>query len=145
MNHRLFIYGSLLRDCRNHPHLDGATFVDRTQRRREYRLLDLIGYPGLVPGGLTAVLGELYDVDDALLERLDRFEGVPHLFERRPVALAPRLRIALATSIASAHSFGAEGIEDVAEAYFYARSDEARATTISSGDWRSHHANRIAR
>jgi gamma-glutamylcyclotransferase (GGCT)/AIG2-like uncharacterized protein YtfP len=89
MIHRLFIYGSLLPNCRNHIRLHGGTPVGPAHTAPKYRLLDLVDYPGLAEHGMTAVAGELYDVEDKLLAVLDLFEGVPHLFGRRPVELAP--------------------------------------------------------
>jgi gamma-glutamylaminecyclotransferase len=77
MIHRLFIYGSLLHDCHNHIRLLGAAPVGPARTAARYRLLDLVDYPGLAEHGGTAVMGELYDVDDKLLAALDLFEGVP--------------------------------------------------------------------
>jgi gamma-glutamylaminecyclotransferase len=86
----LFVYGSLKRGQHNHRLLRGQTFVAEAATLPRYRLLDLGPYPGLVQAaaGGRPIRGEVWRVDAATLARLDRFEGVPHLYDRRPVELA---------------------------------------------------------
>ena len=85
---RLFVYGTLMRGEPNH-HLLGARAraVSGAVTAPRYRLVDLGEYPVLLGGGAEAVRGELYDLDEATLRRLDRFEGHPSLFCRQPVEL----------------------------------------------------------
>ncbi|MBS0001876.1 MAG: gamma-glutamylcyclotransferase [Thioalkalivibrio sp.] len=69
---RLFVYGTLLRGLSRAQVLRGARFLGPALV--EGRLFDLGRYPGLRPGrGL--VVGELWEVDTATLERIDRIEG----------------------------------------------------------------------
>jgi gamma-glutamylcyclotransferase (GGCT)/AIG2-like uncharacterized protein YtfP len=85
----LFVYGTLMRgDCR-HGALAGQIFLGEAQTLPRYRLYDVGTYPGLVEAAPGLVIeGELWDVDDACLARLDLVEGVPDgLYARRPVAL----------------------------------------------------------
>src|SRR5262245_31024731 len=85
----LFIYGTLKRGMNNHSLLAGQTFLQTAKTKPLYRLLDLGPYPGLIATdkhGL-AISGELWDVDQSSLQRLDSFEGVPTLFERRAVQI----------------------------------------------------------
>jgi gamma-glutamylaminecyclotransferase len=70
----LFVYGSLKRGRRHHTELGGARFVGVARTAPEYRLLDLGEYPALAAGS-RAIEGELYEVTEALLVELDRFEG----------------------------------------------------------------------
>jgi gamma-glutamylaminecyclotransferase len=70
----LFVYGSLKRGRRHHAELGGARFVGVARTAPEYRLLDLGEYPALA-AGCRAIEGELYEVTEALLVELDRFEG----------------------------------------------------------------------
>jgi gamma-glutamylcyclotransferase (GGCT)/AIG2-like uncharacterized protein YtfP len=79
--HRLFVYGSLKRGYRHHAELQGARFVAVARTSAAYRLLDFGSYPGLARG-TRAVEGELFEVDDAVLERLDEFEGSDYLRRR---------------------------------------------------------------
>jgi gamma-glutamylcyclotransferase (GGCT)/AIG2-like uncharacterized protein YtfP len=72
--HRLFVYGSLKRGHRHHAELGGARFISVVRTSPAYRLLDFGTYPGLARG-TRAIGGELFEVDDAVLERLDEFEG----------------------------------------------------------------------
>lgn len=77
----VFVYGTLLRGQANHHWLTGAAFLGEASLAG-VRLFDLGPFPMAVPGdGL--VWGELYGVDDAGLERLDRLEGAPRLYERQ--------------------------------------------------------------
>ena len=70
---RLFIYGTLMPGLRLEVEMQGARFVGAAQVHG--RLVDVGRYPGYQSGeGL--VTGEVYEVDDAHLVRLDGLEGV---------------------------------------------------------------------
>ncbi|REJ66606.1 MAG: gamma-glutamylcyclotransferase [Planctomycetota bacterium] len=86
---KLFIYGTLKRGYSRSAALDDQQFVSPARTLAYYRLFDTGAYPALVdavPG--VAVEGELWEVDDGCLARLDQIEDVPRLFRRQPVALA---------------------------------------------------------
>jgi gamma-glutamylcyclotransferase (GGCT)/AIG2-like uncharacterized protein YtfP len=70
----LFVYGTLRKGSSNHERLEGARFAGACSTASEYDITHSAGYPALVPGS-RAVAGELYDVDETLLSRLDAFEG----------------------------------------------------------------------
>ena len=96
---RLFVYGSLKRGGLHHDELGGAQFLGEARTAPGYALV-----PITVGGGAGAppiqdnyvalverhdagsVLGELFEVDEALLPRLDEFEGQD--YERRRIPLA---------------------------------------------------------
>jgi len=87
---RLFVYGTLKRGEPRHRHLSGQAFVAPACTRPIYRLYNLGEYPGLVrrADGL-AIEGELWEVDEACLRRLDRVEGCDEgLYFRTAVELA---------------------------------------------------------
>jgi gamma-glutamylcyclotransferase (GGCT)/AIG2-like uncharacterized protein YtfP len=73
----LFVYGTLRRGHANHDRLEGATLIGRVSTVSAYTVASFAGFPALVPG-TTAVPGELYAVSDALLGRLDDFEGAAY-------------------------------------------------------------------
>lgn len=85
---RLFVYGTLMRAGCNHGLLGGSPFVGASRTAPGFRLVDLGAYPAMVRDGTAAVAGELFRVDGAVLARLDRFEGHPHLFRRARLPLA---------------------------------------------------------
>lgn len=110
----LFVYGTLLRGEPNHPQLTDAAFVRSTRTEARYELVDLGGYPALLEDGATAISGEIYEVDLELLEKLDAFEEVPELYERKRVCL----------------------IDGDVEAYVMSRDRAIGAPTIEDGVWR---------
>ena len=83
----LFVYGTLKRGQRNHFLMREARFLGEAITAPQYTLLDLGSFPGMIPGGSTAVHGELYEVGLELLARLDRHEGVPRLYVRASLLL----------------------------------------------------------
>jgi gamma-glutamylcyclotransferase (GGCT)/AIG2-like uncharacterized protein YtfP len=111
----LFAYGTLMRGYALHHRLAaGATLLTTGHVRG--RLLDLRGYPGLIPGA-GRVSGEVYRLDDPqLLPVLDREEGYNFVRRRGIVTLTGgrRARVWL---------------------YRY-RGPRERATLISDGDYR---------
>jgi gamma-glutamylaminecyclotransferase len=70
----LFVYGTLMRDQANHAELRGARFIGVARTAPAYAVVDVAGYPALVPGE-DEVRGELFCVDPPLLQHLDLFEG----------------------------------------------------------------------
>ena len=69
----LFIYGTLMPGLRLEAQMHGAQFLGPAQVPG--RLVDVGRYPGLLQGD-GQVTGEVYEVDDAHLARLDGVEGV---------------------------------------------------------------------
>ena len=115
MPHRVFVYGTLLSGEPNHRVLTGARFLGPARTVPAFELASLGPYPALVPGGDVAVVGELYEVDDAGLARLDWLEGYPELYDRQEIALTDGTR---------------------AIAYLQRPAQAEGLPRIGSGDWR---------
>jgi gamma-glutamylcyclotransferase (GGCT)/AIG2-like uncharacterized protein YtfP len=80
----VFVYGSLRRGEANHPQMAGCRWVGEAELSG-LDLYDLGPFPMAVPAddAGSRLQGELYAVDAEQLARLDRFEGVPRLYERQ--------------------------------------------------------------
>lgn len=85
----LFVYGTLMRGGVRHGVLAGQRFLGEARAHPRYALFDLGVYPGLVRSASAgrAVHGELYEIDDGLIPRLDHIEGAPSLFRLEPVLI----------------------------------------------------------
>ena len=89
---RVFVYGTLKRGGRNHHFMAGQQFLGAARTAPGYTLYSLGDYPGMVRSTDAGhdVTGELWAVDKACLQQLDRLEGVEEgLYERVLVKLAP--------------------------------------------------------
>ena len=113
----VFVYGTLLRGEPNHGLLRRARLWGIGITHPVHRLVDLGGYPALVRGGDTSVRGEVFQVDDETLRRMDQLEGHPEYYVRAPIELLDGL---------------------VAETYFLAEEDATGCPVIEGGDWRLH-------
>ena len=82
-----------------------------------FELVSLGAFPAMLAGGNTAVVGEVYAVDRAILAGLDRLEGHPHFYRRQLVRLKDGERVL---------------------AYLLRREQAQGRPTIESGDWRQH-------
>ena len=111
----VFVYGTLMRGGENHESLNGAAFLGAARTPPRFTLVDLGEYPALVREGQDSVSGELYDVDAALLARLDSLEEHPTVYVRETLRL-----------------------EDGREAFTYVlpRERAGQAARIPGGDWR---------
>jgi gamma-glutamylcyclotransferase (GGCT)/AIG2-like uncharacterized protein YtfP len=82
---RVFVYGTLRRGGANHHHLAPAQLLGTFTTPAAYTMYDLGPYPGVVPGGDTAICGEVYRITAALLRSLDRLEDYPRHYDRHRI------------------------------------------------------------
>jgi gamma-glutamylaminecyclotransferase len=117
--HLVLVYGTLLQGEVNHHLLATARFVAEARTEPCFELFDLGPFPAMSANGQTAVLGELYAVDDQTLVRLDRLEGHPEFYQRTPIRLADGQEV---------------------QTYLMGDARMRRRPAIASGDWRAHRA-----
>lgn len=109
--HRVFVYGSLKRGRYNNDLLRESRFIgERTTQDETWIMRSLGGFPGVVKeyhGALSAsIYGELYEVDDNTLTRLDRLEGNGHFYNRELVRLRDESEPAWMYILINHHRFG---------------------------------------
>ena len=79
----VFVYGTLRCGGVNHYLLKGAMLCGGHVTPARYRMLHLGAYPGVVEGGATAIVGEVYRVTRRQFAALDRLEAYPRLYDRK--------------------------------------------------------------
>lgn len=85
MDNIVFCYGTLKLNQSNHERLDMHKADYLGQDKINGRIYSLGNFPGLKDHPNGKVYGELYEVDDEQLARLDRLENHPHMYERKKV------------------------------------------------------------
>jgi gamma-glutamylaminecyclotransferase len=115
--HRVFVYGTLMKGEHHHEVLKEASFVGLSETEPRFELVQIEYYPALLSGGTTRIIGEIYEVDDATLAKLDELEEVPGYFVRELMKLADG---------SEAHVYlmpreRAEGAEPIPSGYFRMR------------------------
>jgi gamma-glutamylaminecyclotransferase len=118
---RVFVYGSLLAGEPNHSVLRHAKRIAKSCTAPTFALHDLGAFPGMVDGGVHAVVGEVYEVDDSTLAALDRLEGHPRFYRRAQITLA-------------------DG--ESAETYLLRPAQVKGCPLVESGSWRGHRRER---
>ncbi|WP_101759902.1 gamma-glutamylcyclotransferase [Oceanicoccus sp. KOV_DT_Chl] len=83
--HKVFVYGSLKQGGHNHYFLSQSSFIGRCRTEPAYELFTLGSFPCVVSGGTTSVQGEVYEVDNSTLEKLDELEGHPDWYQREQI------------------------------------------------------------
>jgi gamma-glutamylcyclotransferase (GGCT)/AIG2-like uncharacterized protein YtfP len=86
--HRVFVYGTLMKGEHHHEVLKEATFIGLSETEPSFELVQIDYYPALLSEGTTRIIGEVYEVDESTLAKLDELEEVPHYFVRERVQLA---------------------------------------------------------
>ena len=82
MNDLVFVYGTLMKNKRNHHYLNNATFIS-TSFIEGYFMFDLGTYPGIAKSKYNSkVYGEVYKVDKQTMDKLDELEEVGYLYKK---------------------------------------------------------------
>ena len=92
----------------------GRSVLAPARTEAAFELVSLGAFPAMIAGGATAVVGEVYEIDPVTLAALDRLEGHPRFYQRRPIRLA-------------------DGDEVLA--YLLSPEQARGRTRIPSGDW----------
>ena len=81
--HRVFVYGTLLRGERN------ERWARDAKRQRAWTTGTIYeigcGFPAFEPKGTTRVVGEVLTADDEAFRSMDRLEGYPRLYRREKI------------------------------------------------------------
>lgn len=83
--HLVFTYGTLKKNFHNHHFLENQKFLGKASTiGNKFELYDNGFFPMVVEvkNGQN-IEGELYEVDNRCLKRLDYLEGVPHHYDRK--------------------------------------------------------------
>ena len=83
--HRVFVYGTLKREEPNHYILENVKgkFIDRATIKGT--MYDLGAFPGIRLEGDGTIYGEVFEVEGDGIRPLDRLEGHPTFYCRKPV------------------------------------------------------------
>ena len=121
---RIFVYGTLMQGFPNHEII--AKYVEEIyEAETTGKLYAVGGFPGLVEGK-GKVEGELLvfndDFEQEILNKLDRLEGCPHLFERRKKQVVRQK----------------SGEVKEARVYLYNSDNYSEGDVIKSGSWKEY-------
>jgi gamma-glutamylcyclotransferase (GGCT)/AIG2-like uncharacterized protein YtfP len=129
---KIFVYGTL-RDgeCRGYIMSEGGEFIRNATTAPLYTLKNLKSFPALIENGHNCITGEIWEVSDDLLARLDMIEGVSKggdgLYYREEVLVDSGCR----PEEFDSYGFG------LALAYFMKPEQAADYPEIKSGDWKN--------
>lgn len=74
-------YGCKIHESLPYPYLTEQKFIGEAVLKG-YAMYQVRSYPGVIPDNSDSILGELYEIDERTLKRLDRLEGEGYLYKR---------------------------------------------------------------
>jgi gamma-glutamylcyclotransferase (GGCT)/AIG2-like uncharacterized protein YtfP len=81
----LFVYGTLRIGGPANPLLKGSRLVEKAIRLPGYKMFNAGRYPFAIPATPeSSIVGDLYEVDEKILEKLDKFEGNEYVRKMDP-------------------------------------------------------------
>lgn len=112
----LFVYGTLRRGYSNHRRLENAKFVQE-DTISGFTMHSLGGFPGLVQGS-SVIFGEVYEINDQILQSCDYLEGYPRFYNRKVVETSTGIRVWV---------------------YYLEGKSYSNRPIVKTGDWRTIH------
>jgi gamma-glutamylcyclotransferase (GGCT)/AIG2-like uncharacterized protein YtfP len=84
---KVFVYGTLKKGYGNNEFFlnnDRTKFIgDGITAAADFDMISLGGFPGVLDNGTCAILGEIYEVDDTIVKRLDSLESNGSMYLRK--------------------------------------------------------------
>ena len=124
--HLVFVYGTLREGHGNNRLIPQDVTGEDATTDDDFVMTAYSGFPAVYlpqhEDEGTIITGEVYEVDDATLERLDGLEGHPHWYKRQQVLVRMEN--------------GRSGY-----AWIYIMQGERQGPVIESGDYNNQHAN----
>ncbi len=117
----VFVYGTLRRGETAHHLLAKGTWVGEALTDAAFTLVDLGAWPGLLAGGRTRVVGEVFRINPGLLPALDAYEDCPEDYVRQTIPVTLK----------------ESGARIEALTYLLRPALAAEKSPIASGDWRT--------
>ena len=86
---KIFVYGTLMKGDYNHSIISNRNnkFLKNAVTKKGFTLYDLGGFPGMTKEGNSSVVGEVYEVCNATVSRMDILEGHPQFYRRSTIEL----------------------------------------------------------
>jgi len=84
---KIFVYGTLLNGFENHFYLKNARLIGKAFTKEQYHMT-VAFIPFVSDDGhenSNYIFGEVYEVDETDLRRVDQLEGHPYMYERRKI------------------------------------------------------------
>lgn len=88
MSNLIFVYGTLRSTESRSSVLTNSKFIGEYKSLQKYTMVNLGNFPGIFDEGTTQIFGEVYSVENDVLETLDRIEGHPDFYQRKPILLS---------------------------------------------------------
>lgn len=107
---KVFVYGTLRKDEYNHIFVENSKFIKTAHTKPEWIFYDLGGFPAACANGSTAIFGEVYEVDQNTLDKLDILESHPEFYVRKTISLEDGEKV-FAYILRDAHCSGCRVIE----------------------------------
>ena len=82
----VFVYGTLKKGFENEHFLSSAKFIGKGITKSKFPMVSIIkAYPYVIndEGYGHNIQGEVYEIDDKILKRLDALEGYPEHYDRK--------------------------------------------------------------
>ncbi|GAB4200390.1 MAG: gamma-glutamylcyclotransferase [Thermoflexibacter sp.] len=76
MNYRVFVYGTLRKGESNHHYLKEGLLIEDEVWAKGYTMYDLVAYPFAVPTAVGQIKGEIWQIDERCLAKIDKLEGI---------------------------------------------------------------------
>lgn len=88
VSNKLFVYGTLKEGFPLNHCMAGAKYLGPAITKKAKFAIDTVNemYPGIIIGRYR-IKGDLYEINENIIERLDVVEGVPELFEKATIRI----------------------------------------------------------
>tara|TARA_Y100000593_G_C4317736_1_gene341825 strand:+ start:1498 stop:1908 length:411 start_codon:yes stop_codon:yes gene_type:complete len=81
---KVFVYGTLKKGYHNHDFLEGSELIGTAESLSKFKMINLGGFPAVLYNSDDGykISGEIYKINDKILERLDFLEGEGTFYNR---------------------------------------------------------------